>query len=144
MSPFSENGKVWMNGQLIAWKDARIHIASHVVHYGSSLFEGFRAYETPRGTAVFRLEAHIKRLFNSCKMYRMDVPYTIAEFNQAVLETVRANGLKSCYIRPIIYRGYNALGVDPFSGVFRHHQRQTGRYISLADLYLSEVKNGSR
>jgi len=114
MSPFSENGKVWMNGQLIAWKDARIHIASHVIHYGSSLFEGFRAYETPRGTAVFRLEAHIKRLFNSCKMYRMDVPYTIAEFNQAVLETVRANGLKSCYIRPIIYRGYNALGVDPF------------------------------
>jgi len=114
MSPFNENGKVWMNGRHVAWKDAHIHVASHVIHYGSSLFEGFRAYETARGTAVFRLDAHIKRLFNSCKMYRMDIPYTISDFKQAVLETVRVNGLKSCYIRPIVYRGYNTLGVDPF------------------------------
>ena len=114
MSPFNENGKVWMNGRHVAWKDAHIHVASHVIHYGSSLFEGFRAYETARGTAVFRLDAHIKRLFNSCKMYRMDIPYTISDFKQAVIETVRVNGLKSCYTRPIVYRGYNTLGVDPF------------------------------
>ena len=114
MSPFDENAKVWMNGRLVPWSEANIHIASHVVHYGSSLFEGFRAYDTPKGTAVFRLEAHTKRLFNSCKMYRMDVPYTMDEFNAAILETIRANGLRSCYVRPIIYRGYRALGVDPF------------------------------
>ena len=114
MSPFKENGKVWMNGRLVPWKGANIHIASHVIHYGSSLFEGFRAYETPRGTAVFRLDAHLKRLYNSCKMYRMEVPFTMEEFSRAVIETIRANGYKSCYIRPIIYRGYNTLGVDPF------------------------------
>jgi branched-chain amino acid aminotransferase len=114
MSFFNEDGKVWMNGRLVPWKDANIHIASHVIHYGSSLFEGFRAYETPRGTVVFRLDGHIKRLYNSCKMYRMDVPYTMEEFTRAVLETVRANAFRSCYIRPIIYRGYNTLGVDPF------------------------------
>jgi branched-chain amino acid aminotransferase len=114
MSPFDEKAKVWMNGRLVPWNQANIHIASHVVHYGSSLFEGFRAYDTPKGTAVFRLEAHTKRLFNSCKMYRMDVPYSMDEFNAAVLETIRANGLRSCYVRPIIYRGYRMLGVDPF------------------------------
>jgi len=114
MSPFNENGKVWMNGQLVPWKDAKIHIASHVIHYGSSLFEGFRAYETPKGTAIFRLEAHTKRLFNSCKMYRMDVPYSMDEFNRAIIATIKANDMESCYIRPIIYRGFRALGVDPF------------------------------
>jgi branched-chain amino acid aminotransferase len=114
MSPFNEDGKVWMNGRLVPWKDAKIHIASHVIHYGSSLFEGFRAYETPKGTAIFRLQAHTKRLYNSCKMYRMEVPYSMDEFSQAVIETIKANSLKSCYIRPIIYRGYHALGVDPF------------------------------
>ena len=114
MSPFDENGKVWMNGQLVPWKDAKIHIASHVIHYGSSLFEGFRAYETPKGTAIFRLDAHMRRLFNSCKMYRFEVPYSQEQFSEAVIKTVKANGLKSCYIRPIIYRGYHSLGVDPF------------------------------
>jgi branched-chain amino acid aminotransferase len=114
MSPFDEHSKVWMNGRLVPWNDAHIHIASHVIHYGSSLFEGFRAYETPRGTAVFRLDAHLKRLYDSCKMYRLDVPYTRDEFSKAVIETIRANGYKSCYIRPIIYRGYHSLGVDPF------------------------------
>jgi len=114
MSPFNEQGKVWMNGKLVPWKEAKIHIASHVIHYGSSLFEGFRAYETPKGTAIFRLDAHTQRLFNSCKMYRFEVPYTQEEFNKAVIETVKANGLRSCYIRPIVYRGYHSLGVDPF------------------------------
>jgi branched-chain amino acid aminotransferase len=114
MSPFDENGKIWMNGRLVPWKDAKIHIASHVIHYGSSIFEGFRVYDTPRGRAVFRLDAHIQRLFNSCKMYRMDVPFTVGEFTGAVVDTIRANGHKSCYVRPIVYRGYNSLGVDPF------------------------------
>jgi branched-chain amino acid aminotransferase len=114
MSPFSETGLVWKNGQLIPWKDATIHLASHVVHYGSCLFEGLRAYETPKGTAIFRLKDHTRRLYNSCKIYRMEVPFTQDEFNKAVVDCVRANALKACYIRPIIYRGCNMLGVNPF------------------------------
>ena len=114
MSPFRETGVVWKNGQLIPWKDATIHLASHVVHYGSCLFEGLRAYGTPKGTAIFRLPDHTRRLYNSCKIYRMEVPYTQDEFNRAVVDCVRANGLKACYVRPIVYRGYNTLGVNPF------------------------------
>ncbi len=113
MSPFLENGIVWKNGRLIPWKDATIHLASHVVHYGSSIFEGLRAYDTPKGTAVFRLPDHTRRLFNSCKIYRMEVPYTKEEINGAVVECVRANKLKSCYVRPVVYRGYGTLGVNP-------------------------------
>jgi branched-chain amino acid aminotransferase len=113
MSPFRQDGIVWMNGKLIPWNEANIHIASHVIHYGSSLFEGFRAYETSKGCAIFQLRAHTKRLYNSCKMYRMDLPYSQEEFNKAVIETVRANNLPSCYIRPVVYRGYGMLGVDP-------------------------------
>lgn len=104
-----------MNGKLIPWDEARIHVASHVIHYGTSLFEGFRAYDTPKGRAILQLQAHTKRLFNSCKMYRMEIPYSQEEFNTAVMETVKANALPSCYIRPIVYRGYGSLGVDPFS-----------------------------
>ncbi len=114
MSPFTEKGTVWMNGRLVAWKDATIHLASHVIHYGSSIFEGLRAYDTPRGTALFRLHDHTRRLYNSAKIYRMEIPFSQDEFNRAVIETVRANGLKSCYVRPIVYRGYNSLGVNPF------------------------------
>ena len=114
MSSFNENGKVWMNGKLIPWAEANIHIASHVIHYGTSLFEGFRTYHTPKGSVIFQLQAHTHRLYNSCKMYRMDIPYTEEEFNKAVIETVKVNNLKSCYIRPIVYRGYGTLGVDPF------------------------------
>jgi branched-chain amino acid aminotransferase len=115
MSPFNEkNGLVWMNGKMVPWKEANIHIASHVIHYGSSLFEGFRAYDTPKGTAILRNSAHIKRLYNSCKMYRMKIPFTQEEFKKAVIETIKANKLKACYIRPVVYRGYGTLGVDPF------------------------------
>jgi len=115
MSPFNEkNGMVWMNGKIVPWKEANIHIASHVIHYGSSLFEGFRAYDTPKGTAILRNSAHIKRLYNSCKMYRMEIPFTQEEFEKAVIETIKANKLKACYIRPVVYRGYGTLGVDPF------------------------------
>lgn len=115
MCPFNEkNGMVWINGKLVPWKDANIHIASHVIHYGSSIFEGFRAYNTPKGTAIFRNSAHLKRLYNSCKMYRMEIPFTQEEFEQAVIQTIKANKLKACYIRPVVYRGYGTLGVDPF------------------------------
>lgn len=115
MCPFNEkNGMVWINGKLVPWKEANIHIASHVIHYGSSIFEGFRAYNTPKGTAIFRNNAHIKRLYNSCKMYRMEIPFTQEEFEQAVIQTIKANKLKACYIRPVVYRGYGTLGVDPF------------------------------
>ena len=114
MSPFVQNGKVWINGKLIPWNEANIHIASHVIHYGTSLFEGFRAYETPKGSAIFHLQSHMKRLYNSCKIYRMDIPYSQEDFSNAVIDTVRANNLPSCYIRPIVYRGYGTLGVDPF------------------------------
>jgi branched-chain amino acid aminotransferase len=114
MSPFKSDGIVWINGRLVPWPEANIHIASHVIHYGSSIFEGFRAYRNPRGTAVFRLDAHIRRLYNSCKIYRMEIPFRREDFGRAVLETIKANRLEACYVRPIVYRGYGALGVDPF------------------------------
>lgn len=102
-----------MSGKLVPWDDARIHIGSHVVHYGSAVFEGIRCYETSRGAAVFRLGAHMRRLLNSCKIYRMELPWSLEELTDAVLETIRVNSMKECYIRPIVYRGYGALGVDP-------------------------------
>src|SRR3954447_479989 len=111
---FAGTGKIWMNGKLVDWKDANIHIASHVVHYGSGVFEGARCYSTPRGSACFRLEAHMRRLFDSSRIYRMEPQFNQAALTEAVLETVRANKFKACYIRPIVYRGYNELGVNPF------------------------------
>ena len=111
---FSGTGKIWMNGSLVDWADARIHIASHVIHYGSGVFEGARCYNTPRGSACFRLDSHMRRLLDSCKIYRMAPQFDQAGMTEAVLETIRANEFKACYIRPIIYRGYNALGVNPF------------------------------
>jgi len=110
---FPGTGKIWMNGKLVEWKDATIHIASHVIHYGSGVFEGARCYDTPNGSACFRLDAHMRRLEHSAKIYRMSYPLDLAGWNNAVLETIRANNLKACYIRPILYRGYNELGVNP-------------------------------
>src|SRR5215510_11372114 len=112
---FSGTGKIWMNGRLVEWKDATIHIASHVVHYGSGVFEGARCYATPKGPACFRLGEHMQRLEHSMKIYRMAYPLDLAGWNNAVLDTIRANQLKACYIRPIAYRGYDSLGVNPFS-----------------------------
>jgi branched-chain amino acid aminotransferase len=111
---FSGTGKIWMNGKLVDWKDATIHVASHVVHYGSGVFEGARCYRTPRGSACFRLDAHMRRLFDSCRIYRMEPQLDQAALTDAVLETIRANEFKACYIRPIVYRGYHELGVNPF------------------------------
>jgi len=111
---FPGTGKVWMNGSLVDWADAKIHVASHVVHYGSGVFEGARAYNTPRGTACFRLDAHLRRLFDSARIYRMEPRESYAEMHDAVMATIRANSMKACYIRPIVYRGYHTLGVNPF------------------------------
>lgn len=110
---FDESGKIWFNGDLVNWNEANIHVLSHVVHYGSSVFEGIRCYKTPKGSAIFRLMEHVNRLFNSAKIYRMDVDYTVEEFSQAIIDTIKANGLEECYIRPVIFRGYGKLGVYP-------------------------------
>jgi branched-chain amino acid aminotransferase len=111
---FPKSDVIWMNGKLVPWDDANIHIGSHVIHYGSAVFEGVRCYNTPEGPAIFRLDAHTERLFNSAKIYRMDMPYTFEELSRAQLETVAANKKEACYIRPIVYRGYGQLGVNPF------------------------------
>ncbi len=111
---FPKSEKIWMNGKLVPWDEANIHIGSHVIHYGSAVFEGIRCYATPEGPAVFRLDAHTERLYNSAKIYRMDVPYGPDELNNAILETIGVNRLDACYIRPIVYRGYGQLGVNPF------------------------------
>jgi len=110
---FNESGKIWFNGKLVNWKEANIHVLSHVVHYGSSVFEGIRCYRTKKGPAIFRLKEHVNRLFNSAKIYRMDVEYSEDEFSEAVIETIKANELVECYIRPVIFRGYGKLGVHP-------------------------------
>ncbi len=111
--PFEKVDKIWMNGKLVNWDDAKIHVLSHVIHYGSSLFEGARCYLTKNGPAIFRLEAHTDRLFNSCKIYRMEIPYTKEEINRAIIDLIKVNKLDACYIRPVAYRGYEQLGVDP-------------------------------
>jgi branched-chain amino acid aminotransferase len=111
-----DKGKyVWMDGKFVLWEDAKIHIASHVIHYGTGVFEGERCYNTPKGSACFRLREHTDRLFNSAKIYRMDVPFTKDQVIAATLELIRKNDLKECYIRPIVYRGYAELGVNPFT-----------------------------
>ena len=97
--------KVWFDGELVDWKDANISVLSHVVHYGTSVFEGIRAYKNDNGVAVFRLEEHVQRLFDSAKVYKMDIPFTQDEIAEAILETVRVNDLDGCYIRPIVFRG---------------------------------------
>ena len=111
---YEEVQKVWMNGRLVDFADAKIHAFSHVFHYGSAMFEGMRVYKTRGGPAAFRLEDHVERLYQSCKVYRMEVPYTPAQFKDAIFDTIRANGFDACYIRPVIYRGLGALGVNPF------------------------------
>jgi branched-chain amino acid aminotransferase len=110
---FPGTGTIWMNGKLVEWNKATIHVASHVVHYGSGVFEGARCYDTVRGPACFRLDAHMRRLFDSARIYRMEPTYSEAELTQAVFDVIEANKFRACYIRPIIYRGYDSLGVNP-------------------------------
>jgi len=104
---------VWHNGQFVAWEDARVHVAAHALHYGSSVFEGIRAYDTPQGPAVLCLAAHVRRLFDSCRIFRMELPYSPQEVSEAILETVGRNEHRACYIRPLVYRGAGAFGLDP-------------------------------
>jgi branched-chain amino acid aminotransferase len=111
----AKTDKIWMDGKMVDWDDATIHVCTHVVHYGSSVFEGMRCYKTPEGAAAFRLEPHVKRLFDSAKIYRMDIPFTQQEISEAILETIRENKLEECYMRPVVYRGYSELGVNPFA-----------------------------
>ncbi len=106
---------VWHNGKFIPWNQATIHVASHVVSYASCLFEGIRCYETAQGPAIFRLKDHAERLVNSAKIYRMDVEFTVDQLQQAMIELVRTNSVKSCYIRPLVFRGYGGLGVNPLT-----------------------------
>jgi len=106
-------GKIWIDGKLVDWKKANIHIMSHVVHYGSCVFEGVRCYNVKETPAVFRLDSHIDRMYDSAKIYRMDIPYSKAQFIDAVLKVVKVNKLKSCYIRPFAFRGYGAMGLYP-------------------------------
>ena len=110
---FPGTGTIWMNGSLVDWNDAKIHIASHVIHYGSGVFEGARCYDTARGPACFRLDAHMRRLLDSARIYRMDVPYDQQTLTDAVVDLIQINKFRACYIRPLIYRGYDTLGVHP-------------------------------
>jgi branched-chain amino acid aminotransferase len=111
--PVKKVEKIWMNGKLVKWDKAQIHVLSHVVHYGSSWFEGMRCYDTAVGPAIFRLHAHVHRLFNSTKIYKVEIPFTEAQIADAILETIRANKMNACYVRPVVYRGYGEVGVNP-------------------------------
>jgi len=113
--PIKPVEKIWMNGKLVNWNDANIHVLSHVVHYGSGWFEGIRCYATKKGPAIFRLDKHLERLYDSTKIYHADIPYTKDQLEKAIIETIHANKLKACYIRPIVYRGYGDVGVNPLN-----------------------------
>jgi branched-chain amino acid aminotransferase len=104
---------IWMNGELVAWEDAKVHVLTHCLHYGTGVFEGMRAYETERGTAIFRHEEHLDRLYKSAELYYMPIPYTRDELRTAVHSVVAQNGLPSCYIRPIAFRGAGVMGINP-------------------------------
>ena len=105
---------IWFNGKLIPWEKATVHVLSHALHYGSSVFEGVRAYETPRGVAIFRLRDHTRRLFDSAKIYRINIPFSAEAVNEACRQVIAANALKrGAYIRPVVFRGYGEIGVTP-------------------------------
>lgn len=111
--PLPKSNYIWYDGEFVPWDDAKVHVLSHAMHYGSSVFEGIRAYSTPKGPAVFRLQKHVRRLFDGTTVYRMDIPFTQQEITDAILATVAKNDLKGCYIRPLVFRGYGDLGVEP-------------------------------
>ena len=108
-----ETGKIWMNGKLVPFKDAKVHVLTHALHYSTSIFEGIRCYDTPNGSAVFRLQEHVDRLFKSAKLYSMKMQYTKKVILDAILQTVKASGLKEAYIRPLAYYGYGTMGLTP-------------------------------
>jgi branched-chain amino acid aminotransferase len=104
---------IWMNGEFVAWEDAKVHVLTHGLHYGTGVFEGVRCYDTELGPAVFRNCEHVERLFRSAALYYMDIPFTVEQLRSATLELVARNGLRECYIRPIVYRGYGTMGLNP-------------------------------
>ena len=108
-----ETGKIWMNGKLVPFKNAKVHVLTHALHYSTSIFEGIRCYDTPEGSAIFRLPEHVERFFNSAKMYAMKMPYSKKKINDAIIKTVKASKLKQCYIRPLAYYGYGTMGLTP-------------------------------
>lgn len=114
MARIGETEWIWRDGEFVRWQDAQIHVLAHSVQFGSAVFEGIRCYATPKGPAIFRLREHLKRMFDSCKIYRMDPRWTPEELFQATRELVRRNGIDSCYIRPMVLRGYGAAGMVPF------------------------------
>src|SRR5438128_12225358 len=113
--PLEECKNIWMNGRLVDFADANIHVFTLASHYGSGIFEGIRCYVTKEGPAVFRLDDHLRRMYDSCKIYRVEVPFSPAETKQACLEIIRANNFDDCYLRPLVYRGFHSLGVNPVS-----------------------------
>jgi branched-chain amino acid aminotransferase len=106
-------GKIWMDGKFVEWDNAKIHILTHAMHYGTAVFEGIRCYDTKNGPAIFRLEDHVRRLANSCKIYHMNIQFSEKDLSAAIVETVRVNNVKECYIRPLCYYGYGKMGVNP-------------------------------
>ena len=108
-----ERGKIWMNGKLVPFKNAKVHVLTHALHYSTSIFEGIRCYDTPEGSAIFRLPEHVDRLFNSAKMYSMKMPYSKKKIRDGIINTVKASKLKQCYIRPLAYYGYGTMGLTP-------------------------------
>ena len=111
--PITEVEKIWMDGELVDWHDAQIHVLSHALHYGSGVFEGIRAYQTTRGAAVWHLDEHLKRLYRSAKLYHLDIPFAPEALTEGTKDVIRVNGLDSCYIRPLVFRGYGEMGVNP-------------------------------
>ena len=104
---------IWLNGEFVAWEDAKVHVLTHALHYGTGVFEGIRAYETERGTAIFRHQDHLNRLEASAKLYYMDLPFSKEQLREATHELIARNGFKSCYIRPLVWRGYGPMGLNP-------------------------------
>jgi branched-chain amino acid aminotransferase len=111
--PLTKSEKIWMDGTFVDWDDANVHILTHSLHYGLGVFEGIRTYETSQGPAVFRLTDHIKRLFDSARIFMLDIPFSVDELVEATKETVRVNALSSCYVRPLVYLGYGEMGLNP-------------------------------
>ncbi len=112
-----KSSKIWLNGELVEWDQAKIHVLTHGLHYGTGVFEGIRCYETNEGTVIFRLQEHVKRLFNSAKIYMMEMPYGFDDICDAIINTVKLNGMPNCYVRPIAYYGYGKMGVTPLNKV---------------------------
>lgn len=112
-----KSSKIWLNGELVEWDQAKIHVLTHGLHYGTGVFEGIRCYETNEGTVIFRMQEHVKRLFNSAKIYMMEMPYGFDDICDAIISTVKLNGIPNCYVRPIAYYGYGKMGVTPLNKV---------------------------